>query len=73
MSSQPTPEILRAVEQLFTTIKDRYKKIDALFVNAGIAKFAPLEQSTPEFFDEQFNVNVRGAYFTVQTRRSAHL
>ncbi len=57
---------LKAVEQLFKTIAERYKKIDALFVNAGVAKFAPLAQSTPEFFDEQFNVNVRGAYFTVQ-------
>lgn len=57
---------LAAVEQLFKTIAERYKKIDALFVNAGVAKFAPLAQSTPEFFDEQFNVNVRGAYFTVQ-------
>jgi NAD(P)-dependent dehydrogenase (short-subunit alcohol dehydrogenase family) len=57
---------LEAVEQLFTTIKQRYNKIDALFVNAGIAKFAPLEQSTPELFDEQFRVNVRGAYFTIQ-------
>jgi NAD(P)-dependent dehydrogenase (short-subunit alcohol dehydrogenase family) len=35
-------------------------------VNAGVAKFAPLDQSSPEMFDEQFNVNVRGAYFTVQ-------
>jgi NAD(P)-dependent dehydrogenase (short-subunit alcohol dehydrogenase family) len=57
---------LKAVEQLFKTIAERYKKINALFVNAGIAKFAPLAQSTPEFFDEQFSVNVRGAYFTVQ-------
>jgi NAD(P)-dependent dehydrogenase (short-subunit alcohol dehydrogenase family) len=57
---------LKAVEQLFKTIAERHKKIDALFVNAGVAKFAPLAQSTPELFDEQFNVNVRGAYFTVQ-------
>jgi NAD(P)-dependent dehydrogenase (short-subunit alcohol dehydrogenase family) len=57
---------LKAVEQLFKIIAERYKKIDALFVNAGIAKFAPLDQSSPEMFDEQFNVNVRGAYFTVQ-------
>jgi NAD(P)-dependent dehydrogenase (short-subunit alcohol dehydrogenase family) len=57
---------LGAVEQLFSTIKDRYKKIDALFVNAGIAKFVPFEQSTPELFDELFKVNVRGAYFTIQ-------
>jgi NAD(P)-dependent dehydrogenase (short-subunit alcohol dehydrogenase family) len=53
---------LKAVEQCFKTIAERYKNIDALFVNAGIAKFAHLPQSTPEFFDEQFDVNVRGAF-----------
>jgi NAD(P)-dependent dehydrogenase (short-subunit alcohol dehydrogenase family) len=58
---------LKAVEQLFKTIAKRYKTIHALFVNAGIAKFAPLAQSTPKVFDEQFNVNVRGAYFTAGT------
>jgi NAD(P)-dependent dehydrogenase (short-subunit alcohol dehydrogenase family) len=57
---------LKAIEQLFRTVAERYKKIDALFVNAGIAKFAPLEHSSPEMFDEQFNVNVRGAYFTAK-------
>jgi NAD(P)-dependent dehydrogenase (short-subunit alcohol dehydrogenase family) len=57
---------LKAVEQLFKTIEARYKTIDALFVNAGVAKFAPMDQSSPEMFDEQFNVNVRGAYFTAK-------
>jgi NAD(P)-dependent dehydrogenase (short-subunit alcohol dehydrogenase family) len=57
---------LKAVDQLFKTIEVRYKKIDALFVTAGVAKFAPMEQSSPEMFDEQFNVNVRGAYFTAR-------
>jgi NAD(P)-dependent dehydrogenase (short-subunit alcohol dehydrogenase family) len=57
---------LAAVATLFETIKKRHGKIDGLFVNAGIAKFAPLDQVTPEFFDEQFSVNVRGAFFTVQ-------
>ncbi len=57
---------LKAVEQLFKTIADRYKKINALFINAGVAKFAPMDQSSPEMFDEQFNVNVRGAYFTAK-------
>jgi NAD(P)-dependent dehydrogenase (short-subunit alcohol dehydrogenase family) len=41
-------------------------KIDFLFVNAGVALFAPIEQTTPEFFDNQFDINVRGAYFTTQ-------
>lgn len=41
-------------------------RLDVLFINAGIAKFAPLEVVTEEQYDEQFNINVKGAYFTTQ-------
>jgi NAD(P)-dependent dehydrogenase (short-subunit alcohol dehydrogenase family) len=47
-------------------VKRRFGKVDALFVNAGIAPFAPLAQSDEAFFDRIFDVNVRGAYFTIQ-------
>ncbi|GAA1028897.1 MULTISPECIES: SDR family oxidoreductase [Amycolatopsis] len=40
--------------------------VDALFVNAGIARTAPFESVSEEQFDEQFAVNVKGAYFAVQ-------
>jgi NAD(P)-dependent dehydrogenase (short-subunit alcohol dehydrogenase family) len=40
--------------------------LDILFVNAGIGKFAPIEQVDEAHFDEQFSVNVKGLYFTVQ-------
>jgi NAD(P)-dependent dehydrogenase (short-subunit alcohol dehydrogenase family) len=53
-------------EKLFKEVIQKLGKIDVLFVNAGIAKFAPIEDSSEEFFDEQFNTNVKGAYFTVQ-------
>ena len=41
-------------------------KIDVLYLNAGIANFAPLEFATEADFDSQFNTNVKGAYFTLQ-------
>ncbi|MBL8863918.1 MAG: glucose 1-dehydrogenase [Planctomycetes bacterium] len=41
-------------------------RIDALFVNAGIGFFAPIEASDEDLFDRQFAVNVKGAYFTIQ-------
>lgn len=41
-------------------------KLDVVFINAGIGKFAPIEAVTEEHFDEQFNINVKGAYFTIQ-------
>jgi NAD(P)-dependent dehydrogenase (short-subunit alcohol dehydrogenase family) len=47
-------------------IKDRFGRIDALFVNAGIGKFVPFEAVTEEFFDETMGVNLKGAFFTVQ-------
>jgi NAD(P)-dependent dehydrogenase (short-subunit alcohol dehydrogenase family) len=41
-------------------------KIDFLFVNAGIAKFVPFAQVTPELYDETQAINTRGAFFTAQ-------
>jgi len=43
-----------------------FPKIDILFINAGIGKFAPIEQVDEDHFDEQFSINVKGAYFTIQ-------
>jgi len=40
--------------------------VNILFVNAGVAKFAPIDAATVSHFDEQFNTNVKGAYFTIQ-------
>ena len=57
---------LADVQALARTLKTRAGRIDVLFVNAGIARFLPIESVTPQAFDEQFGVNVRGAYFTIQ-------
>lgn len=46
-------------------IRERFKKIDALFVNAGIGKFVPFDQVTEAFFDETVAVNLKGVFFTV--------
>lgn len=54
------------VQALARHLKQRIGRVDVLFVNAGIARFSPVESVTPRFFDELFNVNVRGAYFTIQ-------
>lgn len=41
-------------------------KIDVLFVNAGMGKFAPIEQMSEEVFDEIMDINFKGAYFSIQ-------
>jgi NAD(P)-dependent dehydrogenase (short-subunit alcohol dehydrogenase family) len=46
-------------------IKERFGRIDALFVNAGVAKLLPFEQVTEELFDETVSINLKGVFFTV--------
>jgi NAD(P)-dependent dehydrogenase (short-subunit alcohol dehydrogenase family) len=40
--------------------------LDAVFLNAGIAEFRPLEQWTEEAFDRSIAVNLKGPLFLVQ-------
>ncbi len=55
-----------AAAALVEGVKSRHGRIDVLFVNAGIARFAPLEAVDEAAFDAQFNVNVRGAFFLLR-------
>lgn len=57
---------LNDLENLFQKAGEKFGKIDILFVNAGIAKFAPLEESDEKLFDEIVNINFKGSYFTVK-------
>src|SRR5260221_6550951 len=54
------------IENAMAQIREKFGRIDALFLNAGVGKFIPLEQVTEAFFDETFNINVKGVLFTVQ-------
>ncbi len=47
-------------------LQEKFGRIDILFANAGIAQFAPVEAVTEAFYDNQFNTNVKGLFFTVQ-------
>ncbi len=57
---------LADAEALVAAVSERFGRIDVLFINAGVAKFAPLADSSPELFDETFATNVRGPYFLIQ-------
>ncbi|MBV6646435.1 MAG: glucose 1-dehydrogenase [Cyclobacteriaceae bacterium] len=45
---------------------DHFGKIDILFLNAGIAPFMPITDITEAHFDEIFNINVKGPFFTIK-------
>ena len=57
---------LSDLDKLFAEVSQRLGKIDVLFVNAGIAKFAPLAETSEALYNEMFDINVKGAYFTIQ-------
>jgi NAD(P)-dependent dehydrogenase (short-subunit alcohol dehydrogenase family) len=53
-------------EKFLVRVVQKFGKIDVLFINAGVAKFAPLAETPESLFDEQFDINIKGAYFTIQ-------
>jgi NAD(P)-dependent dehydrogenase (short-subunit alcohol dehydrogenase family) len=54
------------LDKFYETVVKKLGRIDVLFVNAGIAKFAPVTETTERLYDETFNINVKGAFFTIQ-------
>ena len=57
---------LSDLDKLYSEVSQKFGRIDVLFVNAGVAKFAPLAETSEKLYDEQFDINVKGAYFTIQ-------
>jgi NAD(P)-dependent dehydrogenase (short-subunit alcohol dehydrogenase family) len=54
------------LDKLYAAISKKFGKIDVLFANAGIYKFAPVEATSEALYDELFDINARGVYFTIQ-------
>jgi NAD(P)-dependent dehydrogenase (short-subunit alcohol dehydrogenase family) len=54
------------IDRLMETVRERYGRLDVLFANAGLGRAAPLEGVTGAQIDEQFTVNFKGLFFTVQ-------
>ena len=54
------------LDRLFAQIKRERGKLDIVFANAGVARYASFGKITEEFYDSIFDVNVKGLLFTVQ-------
>ena len=57
---------IAAQAELARRLKEAFGGLDAVFINAGVAEFRPLEQWDAAGFDRSFAVNVRGPFFLVQ-------
>jgi NAD(P)-dependent dehydrogenase (short-subunit alcohol dehydrogenase family) len=54
------------LDRLFAQIKREKGKLDIVFANAGVAKYAPFGEIAEELYDQIFDINVKGLLFTVQ-------
>jgi NAD(P)-dependent dehydrogenase (short-subunit alcohol dehydrogenase family) len=63
LANQAKPEDNRKLIEAAVRI---YGKIDIVFVNAGVAQFAPSDEITEDFFDDQFDINIKGPVFLVK-------
>ena len=54
------------LDRLFAQIRKDKGKIDIVFANAGVSRYAPIGTITEDFFDSIFDINVKGVLFTVQ-------
>ncbi|WP_109124467.1 SDR family oxidoreductase [Dyella sp. C11] len=57
---------LAGAKELAGALNAQGIRLDGVFLNAGIAKFAPLEAVDETLWDLTFNVNVKGPYFQIQ-------
>ncbi len=57
---------LADLDRLYAYVAQRFGRIDVLFANAGLVEFVPFPQVSEASFDLQFDVNVKGLFFTVQ-------
>ncbi len=57
---------LEDLDRLYAIVKEKHGHIDVLFANAGAGTIAPLPVATEAHFDQTFDVNVKGLFFTVQ-------
>lgn len=58
--------LLEDLDRLYAVVKEKHGHIDILFANAGAGTIAPLAVATEAHFDQTFDVNVKGLFFTVQ-------
>ena len=57
---------LKEIDLLRDRVKQEFATVDLLFLNAGITRMAPFEDTTESDYDELFAVNMKGPYFTAQ-------
>lgn len=57
---------LQDTDHLVAEVQRLRGRVDVLFINAGVAFFAPITHTSEEQFDLMIDVNFKGSFFTLQ-------
>ncbi|MDR1537088.1 MAG: SDR family oxidoreductase [Clostridiales bacterium] len=57
---------LQDIDRLFEELSDAFDRLDVMVNNAGITRFAPFLDVTPELFEQLVNTDFRSAFFCSQ-------
>ncbi|MGV2287942.1 SDR family oxidoreductase [Trinickia sp. YCB016] len=66
LAVQNTTGTVASARELARVLTAENIKLDAVFINAGVAKFAPFTDVDEAMWDLTFDSNVKGAYFQLQ-------
>lgn len=53
-------------ERVAAELRQRFGKVDVAFLNAGVGRMLPLEAIDEATYDDHFDTNVKGQFFTLQ-------
>jgi NAD(P)-dependent dehydrogenase (short-subunit alcohol dehydrogenase family) len=57
---------LADLDEVVAAIKTRFGGLDIVFANAGVFIAAPLQHTTEQLYQDTFDINVKGVFFTIQ-------
>jgi NAD(P)-dependent dehydrogenase (short-subunit alcohol dehydrogenase family) len=58
--------VIADAERVAGELKERFGKVDVVFLNAGAGRFIPIEAVDEAAYEEHFNLNIKGQFFTLQ-------
>ena len=57
---------LGSLDRLFSQVRDAEGRLDVVVANAGVIASSPIRDASEDHFDQMFDINVKGTYFTLQ-------
>jgi NAD(P)-dependent dehydrogenase (short-subunit alcohol dehydrogenase family) len=58
--------VMSDTQRVADEVRSRFGRLDAVFLNAGVGPMQPVEAVSEAAFDDNFAVNVKGQFFTLQ-------